>query len=686
MSQWLPPAGHFPPPQPPYSTFQGPPPPVPSNQYLPSYQRPSLPPPSQAPSLDDLSLAFDNLAMALRLTAGPQEIDDFQVTLGMLMHDCSQSNIQRGKTWIFNHCSSPSHYEVLLRFIIALSRSRTVFEDKLHLIYLVNDVLFHSERRQEPWIKEALHPNLLALLRSAFHFIDANEKQQEKVLKIISIWGDKHYFDDAKINALKSGVMVPPPPPGGPPSVTFPGMAPPGHPAFGHIRYQNPQNVSPFYNQGAPPPPTIFPGAHSPAQSIISSSTHLSPPIAHGHLRPNSEPAPPGIPNQFPSGPSPPDMSMQGIAPRPTVSVTPPIPAVPEKKYYELPAGLMVPAVSPEDPPYTPIHATSIRLPPHRLPPTPELLDAVDKFYEGLKFAVLQLQQEQQLENIIIVHPTGARETTVDVVGQEIEVIQDQGLVHGLHQGLIQEKVEDVIVILIHQVVVVVAQEVASVIDAAVKVILAQDQALDIGIRVIAEQDMIGEEQNQKQEGRLGRDLQYGKDLDLDRYRYLALDPGLHLGQDQDPMNEAEVEVTAVNELDKSQVNMSQRHAKVIKVDRGIGYVKERDEGARADKMIADHNVGFQMLKKLGWEGAGTGLGSSTLGITEPIKGGEVRLGEQKYLGVGHNQGDEDDIFDQYRKAKSYTYQRSDVNSKDKKPAGCFRCGKPGHIARECPD
>ncbi|CAG8751155.1 4381_t:CDS:2, partial [Cetraspora pellucida] len=337
--------GHFPPPQPPYSTFQGPPP-VPSNQYLPSYQRPSLPPPSQAPSLDDLSLAFDNLAMALRLTAGPQEIDDFQVTLGMLMHDCSQSNIQRGKTWIFNHCSSPTHYEVLLRFIIALSRSRTMFEDKLHLIYLINDVLFHSERRQEPWIKEALHPNLLALLRSAFQFIDANEKQQEKVLKIISIWGDKHYFDDIKINALKSGVMVPPPPPGGPPSVTFPGMAPPGHPAFGHIRYQNPQNVSPFYNQGAPPPPNMFPGAHSPAQSIISSSTHLSPPIAHGHLRPNSEPAPPGISGQFPSGPSPPDMSMQAIGPRPNVSVTPPIPALPEKKYYELPAGLMVPAVS----------------------------------------------------------------------------------------------------------------------------------------------------------------------------------------------------------------------------------------------------------------------------------------------------------------------------------------------------
>jgi hypothetical protein len=32
----------------------------------------------------------------------------------------------------------------------------------------------------------------------------------------------------------------------------------------------------------------------------------------------------------------------------------------------------------------------------------------------------------------------------------------------------------------------------------------------------------------------------------------------------------------------------------------GLGYVKEREEGSRADKMISDRNVGFQILKKLG--------------------------------------------------------------------------------------
>jgi hypothetical protein len=71
----------------PQTSFPGPP-----NQYIPP--PPYRPPQNQAPPIDDLSLAFDNLARALRATAGPPEIDNFQMSLGMLMHDCSQSNIQ----------------------------------------------------------------------------------------------------------------------------------------------------------------------------------------------------------------------------------------------------------------------------------------------------------------------------------------------------------------------------------------------------------------------------------------------------------------------------------------------------------------------------------------------------------------------------------------------------------------
>ncbi|CAJ0627876.1 13725_t:CDS:10 [Entrophospora sp. SA101] len=750
MSQWLP----------------GPPS-VPPNQYIPppTYQRPSIPPQSQPP-IDDLSLAFDNLAMTLRATAGPQELDDFQF-----------------------------------------------------------------ERRQEFWVKDALYLHLLPLLRAAFHFMEANEKQQEKVLKIISIWSDKQFFDEFKINSLQAGVMVPPPPPGGPPPSPFSS-------GFGHTHYQNQQGVPSYYNQGPPPPP-----------------------------------APLSIPSQFSP---PPGIPMQGLVPRPNTpnisNVSQPILTVPEKKYHELPAGLIVPVVSPENPPYTPIHAASIRLPPHRLPPTQELLDAVDKFYDGMNIiestgdsedeglvpgintipekSKIQLDkdgwefgflddyykeleirrsantsrttsgryytrssynrrlddrggrwsrdnnhnrsyssrsrslsisrsqsrrhkrrsnysdssrsrsrgrrryrrrnsrsrnirvivdldtvggkdqdhidhiQEQGQDHIHKVHPDQELDLELapaHVQDQELEPGPDPGIDLGLDPK--QDQQPDPILELDQ------IQEVSQdhyldpnpdqdrivQVEVEVEVIVMIDTSLVIGLGYVKERDegartdkMISDHnvgfQILKKLGKLIYLFVFFKERLIIKQLNIKIGwegAGTGLGSSMagiaEPIKGGELRTGEQKYLGVGHTSL------VI----GLGYVKERDEGARTDKMISDHNVGFQILKKLGkliylfvffkerliikqlnikigWEGAGTGLGSSMAGIAEPIKGGELRTGEQKYLGVGHGHDEEGDIFDQYRKQKSYTYQRSDGNSKDKKPAGCFRCGKPGHIAREC--
>jgi hypothetical protein len=89
----------------------------------------------------------------------------------------------------------------------------------------------------------------------------------------------------------------------------------------------------------------MFPGPPS-SQSISPPNTHLSSPIAP--IRPITEPGPPGISDQFLPGQSPSGLPIQGMI-RPSVPTTPNIPPipppVPDKKYHELPAGLIVPAV-----------------------------------------------------------------------------------------------------------------------------------------------------------------------------------------------------------------------------------------------------------------------------------------------------------------------------------------------------
>ncbi|CAH1768169.1 1489_t:CDS:2, partial [Entrophospora sp. SA101] len=665
--------GHFPPSQQPsFPNFPGPPS-VPPNQYIPppTYQRPSIPPQSQPP-IDDLSLAFDNLAMTLRATAGPQELDDFQF-----------------------------------------------------------------ERRQEFWVKDALYLHLLPLLRAAFHFMEANEKQQEKVLKIISIWSDKQFFDEFKINSLQAGVMVPPPPPGGPPPSPFSS-------GFGHTHYQNQQGVPSYYNQGPPPPP-----------------------------------APLSIPSQFSP---PPGIPMQGLVPRPNTpnisNVSQPILTVPEKKYHELPAGLIVPVVSPENPPYTPIHAASIRLPPHRLPPTQELLDAVDKFYDGMN--IIESTGDSEDEGLVPGINTIPEKSKIqldkdgwefgflDDYYKELEIrrsantsrttsgryytrssynrrLDDRGgrwsrdnnhnrsyssrsrsLSISRSQSRRHKRRSNY------------SDSSRSRSRGRRRYRRRNSRSRNVDIRVIVDLDTVGgkdqdhidhiQEQGQDHIHKVHPDQEL--DLELapahvqDQELEPGPDPGIDLGLDpkQDQQPDPILELDQIQEVSQDHyldpnpdqdriVQVEVEVEVIVMIDTslviGLGYVKERDEGARTDKMISDHNVGFQILKKLGkliylfvffkerliikqlnikigWEGAGTGLGSSMAGIAEPIKGGELRTGEQKYLGVGHGHDEEGDIFDQYRKQKSYTYQRSDGNSKDKKPAGCFRCGKPGHIAREC--
>lgn len=51
----------------------------------------------------------------------------------------------------------------------------------------------------------------------------------------------------------------------------------------------------------------------------------------------------------------------------------------------------------------------------------------------------------------------------------------------------------------------------------------------------------------------------------------------------------------------------------------------------KPNEFIEETNKGHQMLMKMGWSGAGAGLGSNNQGIDTPIAGGEVRDRQDMY-------------------------------------------------------
>ncbi|KAF9435332.1 hypothetical protein BGZ76_006483 [Entomortierella beljakovae] len=169
----------------------------------------------------------------------PNDITNFMDHLELLMKDCSQANIQAGKNWVVNHCQNPQQYDLLSRTLVAISISRNSFNDKLHIVYLTNDILSHSERKQQRWIKDAFYPHLVPILRVAYYFPGIDDFQRQRVMKVLDIWRSKDFFPPHLVDTMEADVRRPP-------------LLPP-HQAAGPIHSTMPNPPGPISNQSQYP-------------------------------------------------------------------------------------------------------------------------------------------------------------------------------------------------------------------------------------------------------------------------------------------------------------------------------------------------------------------------------------------------------------------------------------------------
>ncbi|KAF9934791.1 hypothetical protein FBU30_000085 [Linnemannia zychae] len=223
--------------------------------------------------------------------------------LQMLMKDCSQANIQAGKNWVIHFCQNPQQYDLLMRAMVSIAISRKTFEEKLHIIYLTNDVLSHCERKQQQWIKNAIHPHLVPLLRVAYFFPGTDDAHRQRVIKVLDIWRNREFFPPSIVDSMEMNVKRPPllpnngqgsgtpssndqwqlrgqVPPFPPPAHSQPQLQPP--PQFQHHQQQPFPQQQPFQ----PPYPPQYPGfQHHPQHPQI----HNQAPFPHP---PNSQQMP----------------------------------------------------------------------------------------------------------------------------------------------------------------------------------------------------------------------------------------------------------------------------------------------------------------------------------------------------------------------------------------------------------
>ncbi|CAK7240582.1 MAG: hypothetical protein STHCBS139747_002026 [Sporothrix thermara] len=175
------------------------------------------------------------------------DIDEFTRQLALTAARCSPANVQTCKRWMLQHVTpSPTRTAAVGRYLVALSNSfppagqlatqGLKTEDKqpkhtstrrkrLHLLYIINDILFHVTFRSgshgdgngdgnnnnnnndnaRPTFLASIEPSLVPLVASASLFVRA-PKQLAKIRSLLDLWAEKRYVDDDLLSRLRTAV------------------------------------------------------------------------------------------------------------------------------------------------------------------------------------------------------------------------------------------------------------------------------------------------------------------------------------------------------------------------------------------------------------------------------------------------------------------------------------------------
>ncbi|KAL1991875.1 hypothetical protein VTN49DRAFT_5183 [Thermomyces lanuginosus] len=157
-----------------------------------------------------------------------EEIAEFHSRLEKALSRCNRNNIQSCKDWLLQYVvSSSNRAGGLGKFLVALSESfngpdgQTSATDsrpsgkrkRLHVLYLLNDVLhhtkYHSERDSSTFVNfsTALQPHIVELLALAASYNDQkNPKHHRRLGQLLDLWADYGYYGAEYVEKLRETV------------------------------------------------------------------------------------------------------------------------------------------------------------------------------------------------------------------------------------------------------------------------------------------------------------------------------------------------------------------------------------------------------------------------------------------------------------------------------------------------
>lgn len=131
-------------------------------------------------------------------------LSELDTILQPIIDSCTKDSISTGKGWILNHATTRDAGNVIALYLLKkVTTPGSIFTQKLHIIYLVNDVLHHCARKNADDLKKSLENVVVPMFCNAS--IAITEEQETKLNKLLKLWESKsNYFETAVIEKMKS--------------------------------------------------------------------------------------------------------------------------------------------------------------------------------------------------------------------------------------------------------------------------------------------------------------------------------------------------------------------------------------------------------------------------------------------------------------------------------------------------
>ncbi|XP_074640155.1 calcium homeostasis endoplasmic reticulum protein-like [Tubulanus polymorphus] len=122
-----------------------------------------------------------------------------------IIEACTKDAISGGKNWIFSHNMSEDHAQLVAHYLFCrIISPEATFPLRLHLIYLINDVLHHCVRKNADNLKNALEGKVVPIFCKASENI--SEENQNKLIKLLNLWDQNKYFKPDILSQLRDPV------------------------------------------------------------------------------------------------------------------------------------------------------------------------------------------------------------------------------------------------------------------------------------------------------------------------------------------------------------------------------------------------------------------------------------------------------------------------------------------------